>query len=163
MLRDAKNVKERISVLLSPHLSPCICLSEPIGFTANVPLPHSHGMFVSFVAPVTAGGGIVDLDLVDYRLVTFRALLMLTGSLHPLVIFFSSVIVILAYDELCPCSIRRVIHLITPIKGVIKGCTTRGWGGKRPDGTKEQHVKLFRSRYTEQMRQQSRDKQQDVN
>lgn len=75
----------------------CICLSERIGFTANVSLPHSHGMFGSFVALFRAGSGTtVHLDLVDYRLVTFRALLMLTGSLHPLLIFFSSVFMILA-------------------------------------------------------------------
>lgn len=69
---------------------------------------------VCLVALFRAGSGInVDLDLVDYRLVTFPALLMLTGSLHPLVIFFSSVIMILTYDELCPCSVNKVIHLIT--------------------------------------------------
>lgn len=58
-------------------------------------------------------------------------------------------------------STNEWIHLI--IEGVIKGCSARGWGGKRHDGTKEQHVKLFRWKYAEQMRQQSRGEQQDLN
>lgn len=63
-------------------------------------------------------------------------------------LLFSSVTMILVHEEFCPCWLLW-------FKNVL-------WGGGS-DRTKEQHVKVLRSRHAEQMRQQSGDRHQDGN
>lgn len=93
---NSRRFKESRQVLLScsaPNLFPCNHLSEGIGSLQqpfwNVSLARTPNLFVSFVALFRAGSGIdLELDVIDYWSVAFRALLTLTGPINYSLKFF---------------------------------------------------------------------------
>lgn len=119
---NSRRFKESRQVLLScsaPNLFPCNHLSERISSLQqpfwNVSLARTLNLFVSFVALFRVGSGIdLELDVIDYWPVAFRALLTLTGPINYSLNFFFSVTIILTHKH----SINKVIRSITPNKDV---------------------------------------------